>query len=449
MATNVLLLTVDDMNGDTPGCCGGPPQVTPTVDRLAAEGIVFHRAHVAIAVCQPSRSVLLTGRYPHRNGAEGFNPIRDDVPLLTEVLQAAGYECGILGKVQHLQPQQRFGWSTALDMEDLGMGRSPQKYGQAASTFFQHASDNGRPWFLMANAHDPHRPFHGSDQERQRFSDAQRATYPAPSHTFRPGDWPSPGFLPDLPGVRREVAEYLSSSRRSDDVIAAVLQSLQEAGAADDTLVMFLSDNGMAFPFAKSNCYLHSTRTPFVVRWPHRIRPHSVDDTHYVSGLDVVPTVCEALQQPIPEGVDGRSFLPLLEGRGQSGREQIITVYHETSSKDRFEMRCVQDQRWGYIWNAWSDGHRAYDAENMEGLTWASMAQSGDPDVRQRVNFYRYRMPEEIYAFDVDPDALMNRIDDPRASESLENKRSQLASWMWSVKDPLLDRYQSARTSDR
>src|SRR5947208_16641736 len=89
---NVLLITADDMNYDTPGFAGGKvPDITPNLDKLASEGIYFKKAHVTVAVCQPSRSVLMTGRYPHRNGAEGFNPIRADVPTLGEQLRAAGY----------------------------------------------------------------------------------------------------------------------------------------------------------------------------------------------------------------------------------------------------------------------------------------------------------------------------------------------------------------------
>src|SRR3954471_16333557 len=89
---NVLLITADDMNYDTPGYAGGKvADITPNLDRLASEGIYFSKAHVTVAGCQPSRSVLMTGRYPHRNGAEGFNPIRADVPTLGEQLRASGY----------------------------------------------------------------------------------------------------------------------------------------------------------------------------------------------------------------------------------------------------------------------------------------------------------------------------------------------------------------------
>lgn len=105
---NVLLITADDMSGDTPATFGGPPGVTPAIDALAEEGMSFLRAHVPIAVCQPSRSAMMTGRWPHRNGAEGFEPVRDDVPVLTELLKEVGYRTGILSKVVHLAPLEKF-----------------------------------------------------------------------------------------------------------------------------------------------------------------------------------------------------------------------------------------------------------------------------------------------------------------------------------------------------
>lgn len=198
---NVLLITLDDMDAGTPGIFGGPPGVTPRIDALAGEGMVFRRAHVAAAVCQPSRSAIMTGRWPHRNGAEGFEPIADGVPLLTTLLAEQGYRCGILGKLTHLTPIERFGWDTAIDMPELGIGRNPEIYGAQAREFFSGAE--GRPWFLMANAHDPHRPFHGSIDEHQRWSAEHRATYPDPSGGLDVSDVALPASCPTCPGSGR------------------------------------------------------------------------------------------------------------------------------------------------------------------------------------------------------------------------------------------------------
>ncbi|MHC4889925.1 MAG: sulfatase-like hydrolase/transferase, partial [Planctomycetota bacterium] len=126
---NILLITADDMNWDSPGCFGGKtPDITPNIDRLTSEGMRFHYAHITIAVCQPCRSVLMTGRYPHRNGAEGFEPIDTSVPILQEKLHEAGYLNGILGKVPHLAPANKFKWNVVKNAGELGRGRDPQLY---------------------------------------------------------------------------------------------------------------------------------------------------------------------------------------------------------------------------------------------------------------------------------------------------------------------------------
>lgn len=436
---NILLLTADDMNGDTPGAFGGPAEATPTIDRLSQQGAKFRRAHVPVAICQPSRSAMLTGRWPHRNGAEGFGPIRDDVPVLTDLLRPAGYRVGILGKVDHLAPVERFRWDLAVAQADLGLGRNPAAYAAAARAFFS-ASD-GRPWFLMANAHDPHRPFHGSADEQRAFGPKLSAV-PAPSHVFKPGDWNVPGFLPDLVESRRETADYLSSSRRCDDVVAAILSELDAAGLADQTLVVFLSDNGMAFPFAKANCYLHGTRTPLVIRWPGVTSAGAEESDQFVSGLDLFPTFCEAAGIAMPDDLDGQSLTPVLRGEKQPGRDHVITVFHENWAKDRLDMRCIQNGRFGYIWNSWADGTSRYKAEHMGTDTWRAMeaAAATDPAIAARTKFYLRRQPVELYAID-DVDSLDDVSGRPENRAVLHGFRDQLMQWMIDVEDPLLDRF--------
>lgn len=437
--TNILLITADDMDGNTPGSFGGPGDATPNLDRLAGEGMVFRRGHVPAAVCQPSRSALMTGLWPHRNGAEGFEPIDEGIGVINDLVRGRGYLTGILGKVKHLQPVERFGWDLAVDMRGLGMGRDPEAYGRGTEEFLARAAAEGRPWFLMANAHDPHRPFHGSEAEREFWPEEQRALYPAPSRVFAAEEVKVPGFLPDLPEVRTEYAEYLSSARRCDDVVGSVLGALERSGMAEDTLVVFLSDNGMAFPFAKANCYLRSTLTPLIVRWPGVSAPGSENAEEFVNMLDLFPTFCDAAGVPVPEGLDGSSLVPLLRGVRGEGRERVFTVFHETSAKNRYEMRCVQDARYGYIWNAWADGQTHYKAENMWGLTWNAMLEASETDssVRARSDFYLTRSPEELYDLTVDPDCLHNLAGDPEHADVLADKRATLGDWMTETADPL------------
>ena len=438
---NLLLITADDLNCDSVGAFGGKvPQITPNIDRLASQSMRFAHAHVTIAVCQPSRSALLTGRYPHRSGGEGFHRITHlDTPTLWERLAAGGYRTGLMAKVPHCLPKATDKPDTVVDAADLGVGRAAELYYKHALEFMAGASKAGRPFFLMANSQDPHRPYSGSDQEPK----AWKNTIPPPSRTYRPEEVIVPGFLPDLPDVRREIAEYFSSVRRCDDTVGAILKALADSGQQDNTLVMFLSDNGIAVPFAKTNCYLHSTHTPWLVRWPGKVRPGAADDEHFISGIDYMPTVLEAAGLDAPGGMDGKSFLPLLRGEKQAGRNMVFTQFHENSARMRFPMRCVQDKRFGYIFNPWSDGVRAFKNESQSGRTWPAMVQAAadKADIAARVKMFSYRTPEELYDFQADPDALHNLAGDPKYKAQLDAMRQTLRDWMVRTQDPALEAF--------
>lgn len=440
---NVLLITVDDMNYNTPGVTGCfVPDATPAIDRLASEGIRFVHSHVNIAVCQPSRSVLMTGRYPHRNGALGFDPISWDVPTLQEQLRKAGYYNGIIGKTSHLAPLPKMCWDFFVRTytKENRWGRDPDIYYTYTKSFLGRAKDLGRPFFLMANTHDPHRPFAGSQQELEVFEE----TIPF-RRKFSPEEIQIPGFLPDLPLVRKEVAEYFTSAYRADEMVGRTLQALEEEGLAENTLVMFLSDNGMAFPFAKTNCYLTSTRTPWIVRWPGKIEPGRVDTENLISGIDFMPTILDALGLPQVEGMDGRSFLPLLLGKEQEPFTSVFTMFNKTSAKKYFEMRCVQSRRFGYIYNKWSDGQTRFQNESMSGLTYRAMKEAAQRDaaIADRVKLFEYRVKEEFYDFENDPDALDNLIAEPEFQAEIQFFRQQLRTCMKETGDPILPIFES------
>ena len=446
MRPNIVLITADDMNWDAVGAYGCPIEgITPHIDRLAAEGIRFEHAHVTIAVCQPSRSTLMTGRYPHRHGGEGFFRLRrPGIPILPELLRTAGYRVGILGKVTHSTPYEDFRWDMAVDMPELGMGRNPLVYGEHARSFIHAATEAGKPFFLMANSHDPHRPFYGNDREEWYTREDPPPAVP-PSRRFSPEDVVTPGFLADLPEVRLEISEYYNSVRRCDDTVGEILRALSEHGVEGETMVIFLSDNGMAFPFAKTNCYLHSTRTPWIVKGPGIIEPGAIDREHLISGIDLMPTVLDITGVDMPSGSDGRSFLPLLRGEKQDGRERVFTQFHQTAGRRNYPMRCVQTKQFGYIFNPWSNGDRVFLNESQAGRTMNAMKAAAEnaEDIASRVELFLHRVPEELYDFQSDPDALHNLIDEPEYASELQRLRSALGRWMEETDDPALHAFRN------
>ncbi len=426
---NIVLITADDLNYDSVGVYSCEvPGITPNIDGLARRGMRFTQAHVNIAVCQPSRQSIMTGRYPHRNGAEGFDPIDEDVPTLQESLRAAGYLNGILGKEVHLKPRHKYCWDYYITESQLasgaGIGRSPEQYYQRSKAFFELAKDRKRPFFLMANIHDPHRPFAGSNQEKRQWGH----DLPKFTRQLKGDEVPIPKFLVDLPGVRKEIAEYYTSVYRCDQSVGAVVKALKESGLEGDTLVMFISDNGMAVPFAKANCYLSSTKTPWIVTWPGRVKPGTVDAEHLISGVDYMPTILDALGIEGVDGMDGSSFLPLLRGEEQAERRYVFTEFHKTFARRCFPMRCVQSRRLGYIVNFWAGRTGAMRMDSTGGLTFKAMKRAGDsdPEIAARVALFEHRVLEELYDFEKDPAGLRNLIADPRYQKELETLRTVL-----------------------
>ncbi|MEE8452687.1 MAG: sulfatase [Thermoguttaceae bacterium] len=432
---NVLLFTADDMHAESMRTYGSKVEdLTPQLDRFAATGMVFTRAHVNAAICAPSRAVFATGLYSHNSGAMGFMPARPGTPDIVTTLRKAGYLTGILGKVGHSTPVPEMQWDYHFDQKDLGNGRSPTLYYDRSKVFLERCKSERKPFYFMVNSHDPHRP----------YCNPERLTRGAemPSKTYAPEDVEVPGFVPDLPGVREELAMYQNSTRRLDDTFGKVMQALEESGFADNTLVLFMSDNGIAIPFAKCNAWFHSTHTPMIVRLPGMVKPGTRDDVHFVSSVDLMPTFLELTGVEGPEKLDGRSFLPLLEGHSQKGREFVFTQIDKKAGSDAVPMRCVQDAGFGYIYNPFSDGKHWY-RNNNEGGTMAAMnkAAETDPKIARRVQLFRYRVPEEFYDLEKDPDCLDNLIDDPQYATEVQKLRKKLDGWMVDTGDPMLEAF--------
>ncbi|MFT5300678.1 MAG: N-sulfoglucosamine sulfohydrolase, partial [Mariniblastus sp.] len=253
-----------------------------------------------------------------------------------------------------------------------------------------------------------------------------------------------PKFLPDLPGVRAELAQYLNSTRRLDDTFGKVMQALHESDQTDNTLVVFISDNGIAVPFAKCNAWFHSSRTPMLVRWPGVVGPNTTNDRDFVSTVDFFPTFLAATGANGPDGLDGRSFMPLLKSQPQEGRKFVFTQIDTKAGGDAVPMRCVQDGQYGYIYNPFSDGKHRY-RNNNEGKTMAAMnaAAENDTTIAARIELFRYRVPEELYDLKSDPDCLHNLISRPDQQSTIVSLQSELVSHMQRTDDPMLKAFQN------
>jgi N-sulfoglucosamine sulfohydrolase len=443
---NLLLITTDDMSCDSVGAFGCKlKDTTPHMDRLASQSLRFEHAHVQVGNCMPSRNVLLSGRYPHNNRVEGFYQVRDPgYPVLADLLKGAGYYCAIRHKVAHSTPYTPYpAWDLVLDKLPNGQAahvKNPESYYLTTQQAIAAAKQAGKPFFLNVNIADPHKPF---------YNEPSPPDPNQPSRVFTADEVPVPGFLPDDRAVRDELALYYSSVRRADDALGNVLKALDESGLAERTIVVFLSDHGMPLPFAKTQLYYHSTHTPWMVRWPGVTKAGSVDDRHMISSVDFVPTVLDILSLPHPKGLDGRSIEPLLRGRSQPGRDFVITEYNENAGGNRHPMRAIVTREYGYIFNPWSNGQRVMATATRGTATFRRMQTlaKSDPQIAARLKLFEHRVPEELYRYASDPDALLNLIDAAEHRAERDRLTKELEAWMVRTGDPMLDVFRNRQNA--
>ncbi|MCR9292132.1 MAG: sulfatase [bacterium] len=435
---NLLVITVDDMSCDSVGVYGCQlADTTPNMDAFARTALRFEYAHVQVGNCMPSRNVMWSGRYPHNNGVEGFYQVRKiQYPVLCDLARSAGYFTAIRHKISHSTPYSPYAWD--LELDQLPGGSRPhvkdaESYGDSMRQAIAASEEAGKPFCVLINISDPHKPF---------YSEVKQGVDPhVPSHVFQAEEVPVPGFLPDDPAVKQELALYYSSVRRADDGVGKVLQALQESGLDDRTLVLFLSDHGMPLPFAKTQLYHHSTRTPLMVRWPGVTPPDSLDQRHMVSAVDLLPTLAEIMHWDIPQDLDGRSFAALLRGESQADREYIVKEYNENSGAKRNPMRALQTKDYLYIFNPWSDGKRLMATATNGTSSWRRMKMMAlsNSEVAARVDLMEHRVLEELYDVREDPDCLVNLINSAEHESAANELRERLLEHMRSSGDPLAE----------
>ncbi|VGO19579.1 sulfatase family protein [Pontiella sulfatireligans] len=489
---NILLIVADDLNYDSPGFAGGvAPDVTPNLDRLAQEGLSFKLGFTPVSVCQPARQSMLTGVYPHNYGSGGFFPMAEGVPTLPATLAENGYLTANIHKVHHMQPMESFGWT--FTNQELGLtdpdgvvGRDPAAFAAGLRRLIDEADQQNKSFFMVANSADTHRPFHGDTipWSEGYFWGENPVDIPEPSRIYAQEEVRVPPPLPDLPGIREDLAKYASSLRRLDDTVGACLNVLKETGREHSTLVIFVSDNGMPLPYAKFDCFLGSNRIPFVMRWPEVIRP-GIDAEHMVSLIDLTPTILELAGLPSFSKTDGYSLVQLMKGEApDEWRRGIVSLRNEDINYGVFvrlmlrkqpdfleyldqagfverpdhkeagtytrskQTRCYFDGRFGYIYNDW------YDPDGLKKSRYGAGVPGGDPSmlvmkaaaktnaaVKARYESFLLRSLEEFYDWDRDPGTYHNLIDHPEVQKQVMAARQGLLEWMNVSGDPLLPDY--------
>lgn len=442
---NIVLFVCDDLSPDA-GCYGNSAIRTPHLDQLAATGIRFRRAFATTASCSASRSVILTGLHNHANAQYGhehsYHHFRayEKTRALPALLHAAGYHTARIGKL-HVGPPDVFAFDEVL----AGPERNAVAMADRCRDLI--ARPGKQPFFLYFCPADPHR------------SAGTVAEHPLSPNPFgnRPGGYPGvaevsyraedvlvPRFLPDSPVCRAELAQYYQSVSRIDQGLGRLLSILRDAGKLDDTLIIFTSDHGIAFPGAKTTVYEPGLHVPLVVRGPGVERPGSTTDI-MVSHVDLTPTLLDFAGAPAAAGsVHGRSFLRAMNQPQAADWSEVYAshTFHEITMY--YPMRVVRQDRFKLIWNVAAPLPFPFASDLWEAPTWQTVWKQG-PEARygqRKVRDYVQRPRFELYDLQADPDEIHNLADLPEHAERRAELEQRLRDFQTRTKDPWLSKWE-------
>ena len=432
---NVLLIVADDLGYDL-GCCGGTLK-TPALDRLAGEGSLFTDAYAAVSSCSSSRATLYTGLYSHTNGMYGLShdvhnfSLLDNVKTLPWMLKQAGYATALVGKL-HVKPLALLDYDAWLLPEQAG-NRDVAAMGHAAGHWMR--AQAGQPFFLTVGYSDPHRAGDPSQFGNTRdWPEVKRERYD-------PADVSVPSHLPDLPDVRTDLAQYGEAVSRLDSGVGVLLQELAASGHADDTLVIFLSDNGRPFPGAKDNLYREGIRLPLIVRSPQQRKRH-LHNRAMVSWIDIAPTILDWAGAAAPADyhflpLPGRSLLPILEDENPAGWDRVFATHSFHEINQYYPIRSLRTRNYSYFHNLEPSLEVPIASDVALSPSWKAIVSTPGVHLGKRtLDAFRHRPSEELYDLAADPDEVVNLIGDPVHASVLADLREQLAAWRSATHDP-------------
>jgi N-sulfoglucosamine sulfohydrolase len=434
---NLLLIITDDL-GTQLGCYGDTTVPTPNIDRLAREGVLFNRGYVAAATCAPSRGSIFTGLYPHQHGMYGLSQqdwstrfehrIKEGTPLLPNTLKALGYRTALYGK-KHYQPESAFNWDEAVENTRHLRERDVELMADSVERFIKAAPDS--PFFVVASYVDPHR-------FGNVFTPFQKNGLP--ENPLQTGDVPPLSHIgADTEGTRTDAAGYFNMVMRLDHGIGLLFDKLERLGKMDNTLIVFVSDNGPDFIRLKKSVYEAGVRIPFLVRWPGHAKAGLIRN-EFVSTVDLFSTFVSAATGELRPHGAGTPLQPLLQPGTVPWRDSMLTEFIAHAPSQYYPQYALSTECYQLIHNL--DFHRRNPITvETKFPEWRAAQSPEQMDRRFREAYLRYDSPPEFELYNIreDPDFLNNLADNPAHTQRLENMKARLLEWRVITHDPLLD----------
>lgn len=447
---NIVFIVADDHGTDAIGVYGNRVIKTPNLDELAADGIRFTNAFATASSCSPSRAALLTGLHAHANGTyglehgiHGFESF-DSVKSVSTRLSEVGYRTARIGKF-HIGPEDVFKFDYVLSEwlanSDVAGARNPVGMANEVEDFI---SQSNQPFFLYFATDDPHRmfPFDTGDHPNS-FGNKPAGYQSVETIKYDPIDVTVPTFLPDSDIVRRELAEYYQSVSRLDQGIGRLMDVLRDTGTYENTLIIYLSDNGVAFPAAKTNLYDPGIRLPLIVKPPHDRFASELSDA-LVSWVDIVPTLLDYAGALAPSTGDGHSLHALLEGNiaDFQARNSVYGSHVTHEIMMYYPMRMVRTKDYKFIWNIAHELPFPMARDLYESPTWQSTLESDQKTFgRKDISSFSERPEFELYDLKNDPQELENLSGDMDYNSIEEAFVEELKEFQTRTNDPWIRKW--------
>lgn len=409
---NIVFILADDCTHWDIACYGSKDSKTPNIDKLANQGIQFTRCYQAAPMCSPTRHNIYTGIYPVKTGAyPNHTNANPGTESMVHYLKPLGYRVAFSGKT-HIGPEEVF------PFEYLTKKGNPDF--KLVEGFLQEVKKSKEPFALVLCSNEPHTPWNKGDASQ-----------------FDPDKITLPPHYVDTKETREAFCDYLAEINYLDGQVGQAMDLLDKYGFLENTLVVFASEQGNAFPFAKWTCYEAGVSSALIARMPGKIEPGTTSDA-IVEYCDLLPTFIDVAGGKIPKKLDGKSLKNLLEGGNKKVKDYSCSLQTSrgiNSGSEYYGIRGIVNENYRYIWNLTPEMEFKNATNNGKNdnssyyRSWKEMAKT-DERAKGLVQKYSFRPEEELYDIKNDKWCEKNLAEDPEFSRVKKELRKELLRWM-------------------
>ncbi len=416
---NIVIIMADDLGSCELSCYGGKNLKTTNIDRIANEGIRLTNNYASATMSVPIRASLYTGLYPARHGSyQNHKTSYSDIKSVTEYMPQAGYKVARTGK-QHTTPRSVYNFEELPGfIEDCVAAKVPY----STDGIEKFIGESMQPFCLFVCSTHPHVPWTWGNPAE---FDANKITLP-------------PNCV-DNQETRELFCKYLAEIRALDDQVGSVLKVLEKTGKLDNTLVIFLGEQGPQMPFGKWTSYHYGQNSALVARYPKKIKSKTTSDA-LVQYEDILPTLINFAGYPAINGIDGKSFLQVLYGKKKDHRNWAYGIHNNIPEGSAYPIRSIQDKRYKLILNLTPEAdyfeRHMMDVRNRKQV-WANWLESAKTNEKANFLVKRFikRPAIEFYDLKKDPWELNNLANEKKYASRISLMKNELEKWMTSQGD--------------